>query len=426
MIPKNMKSVCFRINATRWLACKALGKFWPGVYTSGLSGLSLREIPVPALPDNDWVLCRTRLGGICGTDLGTIFLRQHPGSLLKHFTSWPISMGHENVATIVKTGDAVDSVQPGQRILVDPPLACAARKIDPPCFACKEGKPSTCWNFDRGTLPPALGIGYNNFTGGSWSPYFVAHKSQIHVLPDEIPDEQAILIDPIACSLHAVLQDPPAASEKILIFGAGIIGLGIVMAIRALELPVDITVAVRRRSQADLAMQCGANHTVSWTPEHMPAAIHEMAELTNSRGLDIFYKMRFLQGGFDRLYDCTGNIAALAEAQRLIRSGGKLILAGTPQLGLADLTCFWFRELKVQGVTGRAIEPLPNQQESKHDYRHVIDMIQRNRLDLSVFNVKLYPQQEYRSALTDLHGKSRSGIHKAAFDFRPPLAGFSR
>jgi threonine dehydrogenase-like Zn-dependent dehydrogenase len=307
--------------------------------------------------------------------------------------------------------------------LVDPPLACAARKIDPPCPACREGKPSTCWNFDRGSLPPALGIGYNNFTGGSWSPYFVAHKSQIHLLPDEIPDEQAILIDPIACSLHAVLQDPPAAHEKILIFGAGIIGLGIVMALRALNLPVDITALVRRQSQADLAMQCGANHTVLWTPDRISSAVQQMAEITDARGFDIFYKMRFLQGGFDRLYDCTGNIAALAESQRLLRSGGKLILAGTPQLGLADLTCFWFRELKVQGVTGRAIEPLPSTnntpQEPKHDYRHVIDMIQQNRLkNLSLFNVKLYPQQNYRQALTDLQGKSRSGVHKAAFDFR--------
>ncbi len=413
-----MKSICFTVSAPRWVASKALAPIWPGVYLSRINGLRLREIPVPALPADDWVLCQTLLGGVCGTDVSMVFLRQHPASLLKHFTSWPVSLGHENVARIVKIGPGVKNLAVGQRILVDPPITCAARHIDPVCPACREGRPSTCWNVDRGSLPPALGLGYNNFTGGSWSPYFTAHTSQVHTLPDDIPDEQAILIDPLACSLHAVLQDPPSKSEKIVIFGAGTIGMGVLLALRALDITADVTVIVRRQSQADLAQRCGANHTVFWTPDRLSTAIQELADITNARGIEMFYKMRFLQGGFDRLYDCTGKVAALADAQRLLHSGAKVVLAGTPQLGLADMTCFWFRELKITGATGRAIEPLPGQATPQHGYRHVINLIRQNKLDLSSFTVRRYSQSEYTQALKEAAGPSRLSLTKVAFDFR--------
>jgi len=414
VLPDKMDSLILEVTPTRWLAGKALGRLRPKLCLSKLGGLRLRSAPVPSLPADDWVLCRTLLGGVCGTDLGMVFMRQHPGTLLRKFISQPIFMGHENVARIERTGPAATDFRPGQRVLVDPPIACAARKITPPCPSCREGHPSVCWNTDRGDLPPAIGLGYNNFTGGSWSPYFSAHVSQIHVLPDDIPDEQAILIDPIACSLHAVLRDLPAPDEKILVVGAGIIGLGAILALRALNLPVHITAADRAHAPANMAAQCGADHAVVLSPKQTDATLLELAELTGARYHQIFYKMRFFQGGFDRVYDCTGKPATLVEFQRLVRPGAKYVIAGTPQLGLMDLTCFWFRELNVLGATGRAVETLPGQPAPQHNYRHIIDLIQQKRLDLSTLKVQLHRQNDYHAALT----ARRPPAIKSAFDFR--------
>ncbi|MFA5865245.1 MAG: zinc-binding dehydrogenase [Phycisphaerae bacterium] len=409
MIPEKMSSIIFKTSPARWAACKALGWCRPGVYVSRLGGLRIREMPVPPLPSEDWLLCQTLLGGICGTDMNMVYMQQHPGSMLKQFISWPIFLGHENVARIVQTG---------QRVLIDPPISCAARKIDPLCPPCQEGKSSICWNFDRGSVPAGLGLGYNNFTGGSWSPYFVAHRNQVHVLPDEIPDEQAILIDPVSCSLHAVLRDIPATGEKILVFGTGIIGLGVTLALRALNLAVDITATVRNQHQADLAKRCGADRVVFWKKSGLGDAREELAEITNARSIRLPFRMRFLQGGFDRLYDCTGKIDGLVEAQRLLRSGGRIIIAGTPQLGLIDLTCLWFRELTLIGATGRTVEKLPGQNIPQHNYRHVMDLIQQGKLDLSPLPVALYRQQDYRRALGDMRKRNRNGGVKSAFDFR--------
>src|SRR5690606_852280 len=125
------------------------------------------------------------------------------------------------------------------------------------------------------------------------SPYFVAHVSQVHVLPDQIPDEQAILIDPLACSLHAVLKDLPKPSEKILVLGSGIIGLGVVLALRALGLTVDITAAVRSEGQGELATACGADRVVVWPKSDITPAMDEMAAILNTRNIVLPFKMRF-------------------------------------------------------------------------------------------------------------------------------------
>ena len=120
-----MQALTFDISAWRWLNCKALGTLWPGVYLSGLAGLKLSEIPVPPLPGPEWVRLRTRLGGICGTDLGLILLRTHPANILRSFTSFPVILGHENVAHIDRVGDRVEGWRTGQRVCVEPSLSCA-------------------------------------------------------------------------------------------------------------------------------------------------------------------------------------------------------------------------------------------------------------------------------------------------------------
>jgi len=350
--------------------------------------------------------------------MNMIYMKQHPASLLRQFISLPIFLGHENVSQIEEVGSAVKEFSPGQRVVIDPPMACAARKIDPPCPACVSGRPSVCLNFDRGVLGPALGLGYNNFTGGSWSTTIVAHASQIHMLPDELSDEEAILIDPLACSLHAVLRDLPANNERILVFGSGIIALGVILAIRALELPVKITATVRYPFQAELAERCGADNVVFWKRSEIESAMKELAELSGARNLVGSMKMRFFQGGFDRLYDCTGRIGGLVEAMRMLKPGGRLIVSGTPQLGLIDTTSLWFRELTMIGATGRAVETLPGESEPRHDYEHIIGLILRKKINLAPLPVTLYRPEEYRRAFGDLQNRGKTKIIKSAFDFR--------
>jgi len=412
-----MWSIVRHVSPAHWLVCKAVGSLVPRIYVSAVGGLKLERHAIPDLPGRDWMLCRTRIGGICGTDMGMVFFKHHPATMLQRFICSPVMLGHENVAQIVRTGPDVTHVTPGQRVIVDPPLACRARAIEPLCRACQAGRPSICENMDKGALPATVGLGYNNFTGGTWSEYFVAHVSQIHEIPDSISDEHAVLIDPLACSLHAVLEDVPACDEHVLVFGAGIMGLGCLAMLRALAVKSHVTMTVKYEYQAELALRLGADQVVFWRGGD-GRSFRELAELVDARALSGRFGLTFLQGGFDRVYDCTGSPSSFAQAARLVRPRGTLVVVGTPQLGLTDLTCTWFREMKVLGVTGRAVQRMPGKPTAEHNYDQVIELLDHRRIDADAFALRVYPYRDFRTALLDLRNRARERIVKAALDFR--------
>src|SRR5262249_55633832 len=171
-----------------------------------LGGLRVGDVPPPTLPRGDWVRLRTVLGGICGSDLALIGLRNHPATILQRFCSFPAVLGHENVAVIDEIGPEGRGWNLCQRVCVDSCLSLTPRHVQPVCRQCADGHPSLCENTDRGDLPAGLIIGLNSRTGGTWSSHFVAHQSQLVAVPDAIPDEIAVLADPIACAAHAVLR----------------------------------------------------------------------------------------------------------------------------------------------------------------------------------------------------------------------------
>ncbi|MGB9626426.1 MAG: alcohol dehydrogenase catalytic domain-containing protein, partial [Phycisphaerae bacterium] len=231
-----MKALTFDIHRIRWPLCKAAGWLTPRAFWSPLSGLRLRDVPTPPIwtargkpggPDGRWVRLRTILGGICGTDIAAVFQRTHPANILRVMTRFPVTLGHENVSVIEEVGEAVSDWRPGRRVVVEPSLSCAVRGIRPPCGPCREGCFTLCERFlDPGEcgLPPGMMIGWNSFTGGSWSREFVAHASQLYAVPDFLSDEEAAVVDPIASAVHAVLRRRPADDEQVLVIGGGIIG----------------------------------------------------------------------------------------------------------------------------------------------------------------------------------------------------------
>ena len=171
-----MKAIEFDVHPVRWPICKILGLITPRVYWGPLSGLRLREVEPPSMPADDWVRIRPRLGGICGTDTTAILQRNHPASMLRCFTRFPVRFGHEGVGVIEEVGVGVDGWSPGQRVCVEPMLSCGPRRIDPPCPRCQAGQMSLCENVTEGALPPGMMIGWNHFTGGTWGESFVAHQ----------------------------------------------------------------------------------------------------------------------------------------------------------------------------------------------------------------------------------------------------------
>ena len=425
-----MLALTFEIKHGRWMLCRCLGWATPRVHWSPLSTLRLREVPVPEPCGPDWVRLRTLLGGICGTDLALVTLRNHPATFLRAFTSSPMMLGHENVAVIDAVGPGVRGWRVGQRVCVEPSLSCVPRGIEPPCRPCAEGRFSLCENLDAGALPPGAVIGVNNRTGGSWSPYFVAHASQLHAVPDGVSDEAAVLVDPIACALHAVLRRPPADGERLAIVGGGVVGIGVAASLRATGRRNHVTAIVRHRHQGDWMRRYGADDVIE-APRRSAERYDRVAAAVGGRRVPGLFGNQGLIGGFDVVYDCVGTGSSMTDCMKFARAGGTVIVLGTAHISVVDLTPLWFAELTVIGANGRQIEDAPPglahpggglAPRRLHTYEIVFDLIRDGRLDIAPLLTHTFRLKDYRAAFEALTVGRRQGVIKVAFDHRDRAA----
>jgi len=354
-----MKGVVYGVNPIGWVTCKWLKHIWPGCLLTGLNGLALKQIGPPELPGDQWVRCRTVLGGICGSDLAILCQRQPPNSILRGFSTLPCVLGHENVAVVAEVGGDVDAAWQGKRVIVDCGLSCQVRGIDPPCQACREGRFGACENFAPGgqgryRLPAGSCMGYCAAVGGTWSEQFVAHVSQLIEPPEGLSDALAVLTDPLACSLHGVLRADLSDASRVLVYGSGILGLGVVWALRAIGWGGRIDVIARHRHQAEVAEAFGADAIVS-LPKGAAARFEAIAARVDGRVVKAWFGNYMLTGGYDVVFECVGSSSTMEDAIKWTRSGGQTVLIGTGHGYGTDMTPIWLKEVTVLGSSGRAI-----------------------------------------------------------------------
>ena len=421
-----MQAIFYNVKPVGWVTCKWLRLFWPGCLLTSLNGLSLREVPRPELPGDDWVCVRTLMAGVCGTDLSLLAQVQPADSILQAYSSMPAALGHENVAVVDQVGSAVDDSWLARRVCVEPTLCCRVRGIDPPCANCRLGRYGQCENFgcdDEGAatatakLPPGTSIGYNSATGGSFGEYFLAHESQLVAVPDELPDEQAVLTDPISCSLHAVLRaDLSAATAKrVLVYGAGVLGLGIIASLRAVGFEGNIHALDRAGYLKALAEDYGANELVQLGGT-AAERFSRIAELTGGHVRRVRFGNYMLSGGYDVVFDCVGSRQSVNESLKWARSGGQVLMVGTAAGGRVDLTPVWFTELTVRGAYGRQLESFDGRQIETYKLTH--ELMVAGKLHTNGMLTHTFPLREYRRAFEVGLNKRRYEAVKVAFDFR--------
>ncbi|HWL91927.1 MAG TPA: alcohol dehydrogenase catalytic domain-containing protein [Phycisphaerae bacterium] len=409
-----MKAIVYKITPVRWVGCKLLGLISKGVFVTRLGGLRLLDVPEPRLSGDRWVKIRTRYGGVCGTDLALITLRNHPNTILQQHAAFPAVLGHENVGEIVEAGPAVSRFSVGQRVCADPAIGCEGRELAPLCRNCAAGIPSLCETPGGNGFPPRALLGLNPRTGGSWSELFVAHESQLHAVPDAISDETAALVDPIASAAHAALRCRPHPEESILVHGSGIIALGVLASLRALGHRNRITALVRHSFQRDLATQCGADHVIV-VPRRTSRIDRHKLVAADTGGIRLDGRMgnQSMLGGYDLVYECSGNAAGLTDALMWTRGRGTLVAIGTTGIAMHDSTPLWFDELNVVGANGRQIENIDGRR--IHTYDLVFEWLAQGRLNLSNLPVARFSLAEYREAVMSLLNRARRPVVKVLF-----------
>ncbi|MEO7837657.1 MAG: zinc-binding dehydrogenase [Acidimicrobiales bacterium] len=379
-----MKALVFERSLPRFAAARMASALASGA-GARVGPLRLADMEPPPLPGPGWHRLRPRLAGICGSDLATVDGRS--SRWFEPIVSFPFVPGHEVV------GDLDD----GSRVVLEPVLACAARRVDPACPACARGENGNCERIAFGCLQPGLQTGYCVDTGGGWSGGLVAHDSQLHAVPNGMTDEAAVMVEPAACAVHAVQNAGIAEGDTVVVLGAGTLGLCAIAAVHHLTRPGALIAGAKHPQQRQLARDLGASAVAA------PAEVRRSVR-RHTRSLAMSGQ---LTGGADVVIDCVGSDSSLAEGLAIVRPRGTVVLVGMPGPVNVDLTPLWQREVRLVG---------------SYAYRHAtfataFEVVAAAGLERLVS--ALYPLDEWRDALDHAVHAGRRGAVKVAFDLRP-------
>lgn len=407
----NVKAVQFDFNIPQYVFSKVTGRLIPSIYwNSRLSCLRYHDQAEPELPNSNWVKIKVKYGGICGSDLNLLFLNDSPAT--SPFVSFPFTIGHEIVGEIETVGENVTGFQPGDRVAIDPILSCSVRGIEPACSACQKGNYSLCQYKTEGDLSPGLLIGTCRDTGGGWGSHIVAHKSQIFKLPEEVNDLNGVMIEPFSCALHSVLRNPPSEGDTVLVIGGGVIGISVIAAIRALELPCKIVALVKHEFQAQLASDYGADDIIMLRRQ---SYIEELASSIGGKVLKPVFGPEVIEGGADMIFECVGRKQSINDSLRFARNGGKVILLGLAGImdGI-DWTTVWLNELDVSGSFAYSTEEYKGNRVRTFDI--AIDLIRNGKVDLAPMVTHRFPLEKYRDAIDTASNKKNRSAFKVVFE----------
>jgi threonine dehydrogenase-like Zn-dependent dehydrogenase len=378
-------------------------------FLPGLSHLQLTEAPTPDLPDETWVVIKSKIAGICGSDLG--FLQNKPMPAAEPYFQLPIIPGHELFGEVEAVGKKVKGLRLGQRVSIDPSLGCKERGFKKLCIQCRNGNPGICEHLAEGCLKPGILIGTCRDTGGGWGEYFVAASQRLYLLPDKIGDDEASLIEPFAVCLRAVLNNPPQKRELVVVIGAGTIGLMNVAALKAIEPSCRVTCVAKYPFQAELARKLGAEHIIDAQADDVMAHVGELAQ---TKVHQLSRSGALLAGGVRVVYDTVTSSTTINQALRMTQGKGSVIILGLASLPEAvDWTPIWLKEIKVIGSLTYGTEMFKGKRADT--FARAVELLVKRRADLTPVKPRKYPLEQYREALTEAASKKTSGAVKVSF-----------
>jgi threonine dehydrogenase-like Zn-dependent dehydrogenase len=401
-----MKALVFERSLPRFAAAKVAGA-WSAGSGARVGPLRLTDMEPPELPQPGWRRISPILAGICGSDLATV--DGHSSRYFEPIVSFPFVPGHEVV------GELADDATPGlagaaglaagTRVVIEPVLGCAARGIDPPCLACAEGHTGGCERIAFGHLDAGLQTGFCADTGGGWSQSLVAHSSQIHSVPDAMTDEEAVMVEPTACGIHAALAAGHDEGATVVVLGAGTLGLTTLAALRWLCAPSRLIVAAKHPEQRRLATELGADEVVD--PQAVGRAVRRQ---TRSMAYGAV-----LSGGADVVVDCVGTAESIGQALDIVRPRGKVVLVGMPGVTRVDLTGLWHREVQLVGAYAYGVEEPPGREPAR-TFELAFELVSRSGLGRLVS--ARYSLDQFTDAIAHAATAGRRGATKVVFDLR--------
>lgn len=266
----------------------------------------LESRPRPVAADNE-VVVRVSAVGVCGSD---VHYYDH-GRIGPYIVENPLILGHELSGVIVEAGTNVSAARIGERVAIEPQRPCRS------CVQCRRGRYNLCAEMRFYATPPV---------DGAFAEFVTIEADFAFAIPDSISDEAAALIEPLSVAIAACRRGGIAPGQRVLIAGAGPIGVICAQTARAFG-AAEVYISDIVEERLDFALRYGATH-----------AIHPGHDDTTELGVDVFI-------------DASGAPAAIREGIRAVGPGGHAILVGLGNDSMElPVSYIQDREIWVSGV----------------------------------------------------------------------------
>jgi L-iditol 2-dehydrogenase len=311
----------------------------------GARDIRIEQRPLKALGPND-VLVEMRSGGICGSDMHYYADGRNGTNILTQ----PTVLGHEGAGVVIAAGEAA-GIAAGTAVVIEPALPCRE------CPTCLSGRYNVC---PAGTCfgsPPRDGL---------FARHTVVPRSAIHELPDTIPADIGAAIEPLAVAVWAVERAQVEAGQRVLITGAGPIGL-LVAQVAAARGASEVIVTDVNDDRLALAANFGATATIN----------------TATTPLDL--------KNMDRLIECSGNTRALSDGIQTLAPAARATVVGQARPTVDGIPLGFLQRYEIDLVTAfRYANAFPT----------AIELASSGAVDLQSIITSTFPLAEAASALT--------------------------
>ncbi|MFE3289947.1 2,3-butanediol dehydrogenase [Rhodococcus sp. NPDC059234] len=268
----------------------------------GVGDIRFEDIAEPTVGPGQ-VKVRVHFNGLCGSDLHEYFHAPMMAPTAPHpltGVSVPVVLGHEFSGEIVEIGPAVDQLSVGDTVAVEPTVNCRQ------CVACRAGSYNLCSTI--------AAVGYSWAGGGGLGQYAVVDADHAYRLPPGMSTREGALIEPLAVALHAVHRGEVPPGSTVAVHGAGPIGIGVFLTLRAHGID-DIAVIEPSAARRAAIEAVGATNVID------PSNADVVAEL----------RARTNGDGVSRSFDTAGVPATFLNAVRSTASHGRVVVVAVHQ-----------------------------------------------------------------------------------------------
>jgi len=332
------------------------------VRNHGPEDYRLETVPRPHAGPGE-VIIRVDAAGICGSD-GKCY---QGGEMFYGADPWvknPVTPGHEFFGTVVELGEGAaekHGLSVGDKAIAEQIVPCEE------CRYCRRGQYWMCevhniYGFQK------------DVADGAWADYMRFHaNARVHAIPADMSLEAGVLIEPLACAIHAVERGRIELGDTVVLAGAGTLGLLMLQVIK-LKNPGRIVVTDAKAERLELAKRLGADVTIDVTEED---PVVRIKELSDGYGCDVFI-------------EATGYPKAVQQGLAALRKLGTMVVFGV--FG-SDVTTDWsvIGDRKELDLHGAHLGP--------YRYPLAIDYLYRGVVDADIMVTHRLPLDEYQRGI---------------------------